>query len=360
MKKIGLTFVLVALTLYGSFLYADVELVENKPNWRAQVFIVNQIKGIGLVDSYQEDGEDRSYVYDNALAAIASMAMGNFGLAKEILDTLCDEVNNSLQEVPFESYNFSNGVGSGISNAGNSAWLLQALNIYQRLTKSKVYYSTQKRLADFLVGLQDAKDGALRGSKSEYWKSTEHNMIAYVALNNFGRLNRQRNYIIPALTIKKFLLGPVVWRGDHFLKGLKENGSPDEEKVTDVQALGVLLFGRPYANILSWAENNLRLSMPYNLEMVTGFDFNGDLDTVWLEGTLQAALAFYKSGNISQGDFYYSEAAKTIQDNGSVILATNTGTASDVWTLEPWRAIAPTSWLIFCYLKFNPLILYQS
>lgn len=355
MKKIDSIFAVLALTLYGSFVYAYIEPVGNKPSWQAQIFIANQIKGIGLVDSYQEDYSDLSYVYDNALAAMASMATGSYGLAKEILDTLCNEVENSVSNVPFESYLYSDTSGrsgSGVSYAGNSAWLLQALNMYQRLTASKVYYSVQKKLADFLLSLQDL-GGGLRGSPYDLWKSTEHNIIAYAALRNFGRLNHLYGYVYRAEKIKRFLVGPGIWNGKYFNRG--EN---DLAKVIDVQALGVLLLGEKYSNALTWSENNLRLSMHYNSQVLTGFDFNDDLDTIWLEGTFQTVLAFYKSQNISKGDFYYNEAVKTQQDDGSLILATNKGTASDGWILQPWRAIAPTSWLIFCYLKFSPLILY--
>lgn len=364
MKKIGLTFTVLALLVHYSFVYADVyadiEPVENKPHWQAQVFIANQIKGIGLVDSYQEDGEDRSYVYDNALAAIASMAMGNFGLAKEILDTLCNEVNNSLQDVPFESYNFSKGVGGGISNAGNTAWLLQALNIYQKKQKGREYYDIQKKLADFLVKLQDNKDGALRGSNDEYWKSTEHNIIAYVALKNFGRLNRDKKYVGVVNKIRAFLLSSSIWNGTYFSVGLPAPGEVQRTvKVTDTQALGVLLFGSAYSSALNWAESNLKFTDYGYSPPVTGFDFDGEsLDAVWLEGTLQMALAYHKVNNSSEGDSYYNEALKTTQSDGSLLWATKGGTAGTFYDLYPWRAIAPTSWLIFCSLKFNPLILY--
>lgn len=365
MKKIGLTFTVLALLVHCSFVYADIELVENKPHWQAQVFIANQIKGIGLVDSYQEDNSDESFVYDNALAAIASMAMGNFGLAKEILDTLSNEVLKTDKGVPFESYSYLDGRGYRlVAYCGNSAWLLQAFNIYQKLRSSRIYYAAQEKLADFLFKLQDSNDGALWGmheddrrEPQDWFKSVEHNIAAYAALRNFGRLNKLPLYVDAAKRIKVFLKGPSVWDGTRF-----NRGADDVTKVTDVQALGVLVLSRAaYASALGWAEDTLRLSKTYKPEQpdVIGFDFNDDLDTVWLEGTLQMALAFYKSDNILKGDFYYNEALKTRQDDGAVIQATNTGTTGiNNWLLRPWRAIAPTSWLIFYHLKFNPLILY--
>lgn len=376
MRKIIIILLASILTLGNSFTFALTAPVENKSQWLAQIFIANQIKGIGLVDSYQEDRTNVSYVYDNSLAAIACIIMGNFGLAEEILDTLSKEVKHTIENVPVEYYYYSdiNGNGFGRAYCGNSAWFLQALNIYQKARSSKRYYIMQKKLADFLLTLQDSIDGGLRGSTYDYWKSTEHNIIAYVALTNFSRLNRLYSYFYKAEKIKFFLKSPAIWDGVRF-----NRGPYDTTKVTDVQALGVLLLGNDYSTALTWAEDNFKLTKPFNTETATGFDFNGDLDTIntetvtgfdfnddldtiWLEGTLQMALAFYKAndartGSSLKGEYYYNEASKTIQGDGSVVLATNRGTASEWWILEVWRAIAPTSWLIFYRLKFNPLII---
>lgn len=360
MKRAAIITLVIGFTFINTFAFA-IDRVENKRDWMAQKFIANQIKGIGLVDSYQEDEKDRSYVYDNSLAAIACMVEGNFGLAKEILDTLTAEVGiNPDGNVPYEYYDIYDGSGgqnSDVGQAGNSAWLLQALNIYQKLRSSKVYYNTQKKLADFLLDLQDSGDGAIMGSGSQDWKSTEHNLIAYAAIRNFGKLNKMSSYVDKAKKIKVFLTSSSVWDDQRFNQGEHEDGSIDTGEVVDAQALGVLLLGNNYSRALTWAENNLKVSRPHNSLTVTGFKFKENLDTVWLEGTLQMAISFYKIKDTHSGDFYYKEAVKTIQSDGSVLLATDEWEESP-WPAKVWRAIAPTCWLIFCQLKFNPLILY--
>ncbi|MDD5729673.1 MAG: hypothetical protein PHN57_00895 [Candidatus Omnitrophica bacterium] len=355
MRKKIIFLLITCFTLSNSSAYALILPVETKNYWRAQSYIANQINGIGLVDSYQEDNTDQSYVYDNVLSAMASMSMGNFGVASEILDTLAFEVQRTPENVLYESYNYYNynGSGNGTAYAGNSAWLLQALNIYQKLRGSKTYYALQKQLADFLLTLQDPADGGIRGSTYEYWKSTEHNLMAYAALRNFGRLNSLPNYVTQAEKVKTFLLSQAVWNGTYF-----NRGAWDTKKVVDVQSLAVLLFGPTYAKVLNWAELNLKNTKGFYWSAVTGFDFNDDLDTVWIEGTLQAALAFYRTGNTTKSNYYYNEALKTVQADGSLVLATNIGSASESWTLQPWHSIAPTAWLILYYFKFNPLILY--
>lgn len=355
MRKVISAFLALVLVSANSTAYAAINSVEDTPQWRAQIFIANQIKGIGLVDSYQEDIFAQSYVYDNALAAIASMALGNFGLAGEILDTLAFQVQNTEQGVPAESYFYSdlNATGYGLAFAGNSAWLLQALNIYQKNTRSGRYFTIQKKLADFLLSLQDPVDGGLRGNTVDSWKSVEHNIISYVALRNFGHLNCRIRYAIKAEAIKKFLKSPAVWDGVRF-----NRGPNDATRVIDVQALGVMLLGKNYSSALSWAEQNLKLTRPFGATTVTGFDFNDNLDTVWLEGTLLTALAYYRINDKTRGDFYLNEAKKTQQSDGSILLATNTGNASDWWILQPWHSVAPTSWVILCVLKSSPLVLF--
>ena len=348
--------IMLPLLLTANLVSAATNAASYSQAQKAQTFISNQIKGVGLVDSYQEDNKTVSYVYDNALAAMACMSMGNYGLAQRILDALAKKVQKSEFGVPYESYNYNTGKAeSYYVYAGNTAWMLQAFNIYQKSKSSKTYYSFQKKLADYIVSLQDSSDGGIKGTRNDTWKSTEHNLIAYAALKNFGKLNKQSSYSAKADKIMTFLTGSTIWDGERF-----NQGKNDTARVTDVQALGTLLLGSSYSSALTYAEKYLKLTDYYNSKSVIGFDFNSDLDTVWLEGNLQMALAFYKSGNTStsKGDYYYDEAAKTIQSDGSVLLATSTGSASDWWTLQVWRAIASTSWLIMYYSKFSPLILY--
>ncbi len=354
MRKI-ITVLLIALFLSANIpAYAAITTVENKPQWRAQIFIANQIKGIGLVDSYQEDATNKSYVYDNALAAIANIAMGNFGLAKEILDTLAYEAQKNSQGAPYERYLYTDtsGAGQGTAYSGNAAWLLQAMNIYQK-RQGNIYFNTQKKLADFILTLQDPADGGIWGYSGSGWKSTEHNIAAYAALRNFGRINILPDYVTKAEKIKTFLKSSAVWDGVRFGRG-----AWDTTEVVDVQALGVIVLGSAYSNALTWAETTLKVTRPYNTTTVTGFDFNNDRDTAWIEGTLQMALAFSKIGNTTKGNYYYNQAIKTRQSDGSLLLVTNPGTASDEWYMQPWRSIAPTCWLIFYYMNFNPLVLY--
>jgi hypothetical protein len=367
------------------------------------------IRGIGLVDSYsvadpnyekQEDKASRSYVYDNALAAIASLQRGNHYLALEILHTLCAEVKKTTG-VLFESYDFSlagGGNGEGPIFSGNLAWLLQALNIYQKFYQdlykvtadvyrlnNPVFYTMQLILADYLLTLQDddPTDGGIWVDAAKDRKSTEHNIIAYVALRNFGRLNGEgyKTYITKAEMISNFITNRA-WNTSEkrFNRGQTEGTPdvPDKAKVVDAQALGVLLaasldrsrvitnYRSTYAPALDWAVTWFQTSVNFKkadntYKIIYGFDFNENKDTIWLEGTLQMTLAFYYSGRSDgaiNSTYYYNNAKETMQFDGSLPWATNKGDSGQGYDLEFWRAVASTAWLVFCDKKFNPLVLY--
>ncbi|MDD2751996.1 MAG: hypothetical protein PHN59_02585 [Candidatus Omnitrophica bacterium] len=355
--KNKILFFLFAFVIFGKMTaFCEIVPVENKKEWKAQMFLADQIKGIGLMDSFQEDGVNCSYIYDDALAAMAHMAMGNNGLAQEILATIASEIKPTLWGLPSESYSFSDlsGTGQGKAYSGNVAWILQAFNVYQKTTGSREFYAYQKKLADCLLRVQDPRDGALWGSAYDAWKSVEHNLVAYVALRNFGKLNGMGTYMVQAEKIKYFLQGPAAWNGQRF-----NRGPYDYTEVLDVQALGVLILGNRYLNALNWAEVNLQTAKQQGGTFISGFDFNDDLDTIWFEGTLQMALAYsLKMQNPVIANFFYNQALTAVQSDGSLLLATNPGTASDDWILQPWRAVAPTCWLIFYSRKFNPVIIY--
>lgn len=364
-KNITATVALILAVAYftGSSHAATLKFVENNPSYQAQLYLTKQIKGIGLVDSYIEDNQNLSYVYDNALTAMAFIATRDYGRAEQILNTL-SLIRRNAQGAYYESYNFLdiNGSGQGNAFAGNTAWVLEALNLYQRYTGSFKYFALQRKLADYLISQQDI-DGGIRVLPGNPVKSTEQNIAAYVALRNFGTLYLMRYYTNKALKIRNFLANNIWIPSENRFRTSLPDPQPSEllTWVTDVQALGVLALGKKYAAALTWADDptHLRTSKttPSNIP-ITGFDFNSDLDTVWLEGTFHMGLAYKKTGNASKAQYYVNEGLKAQNADGSILLATNTGTASIYWMLTPWHAAAPTAWLIFNMYNFNPLDLF--
>ena len=316
---------------------------------KAHRYLVGQIKGIGLIESYT-DNTGNSYTYDNALAVMAFVAMGDYDNAKTILNTYKNTISASASGGYGDVYDYATGSGSGAISVGPNSWLLNAVNLYYDKTGDSQFQTLGQQLANFLVGLQDI-DGGLFGSWSVFWKSTEHNQSAYAALYNYGTFNNSSTYVDKANLIKDFLVTEC-WNGERFLRGKN-----DPLVVTDVQAYGVLSLGTSYASAIYWAEYHTKCT--HNLgkkTTVTGFDFNDDLDTVWLEGTLQQAMAFNKNFDDWRAGIYYDNVKKTQRPNGSFLIATNEGTTGTDWILQPIEAVAPTCWYIFYNTDTNPFM----
>ena len=311
-------------------------------------FLRRQMGPYGLLDSYVEDETDNSYTYDNALAAMAFLCAGDIDSTRKVLDAF-HMIDPQPEGGFLECYHARTGKPNGILTAGPNAYLLQALNLYCVKTKDPRYNTLARKIADYLLSLQD-KNGGLFGRTAVTWKSTENNLGAYCAIHNLGVVQKKRAYVKKAEKIHHFLLTEC-WDGTRFVRGEK-----DPTVVTDVQALGAIVLGTDYAKGAYWAEEQTRVTVNYRENtQVTGFDFNADLDTIWAEGTLQEALAFLVTGDAAKSVYYKTEVEKLAHPSGALLLATNTGTTGIDWTLEPWQAVAPTAWYLFLSFKTNPL-----
>ncbi len=315
---------------------------------KAYTYLCGQVKGIGIVDSHK-DAYNNSYTYDNALAIIAFTAKGDYARAKTILNAYQNKIGLPLYGGYYDLYDYKTKAGSGNISAGPNAWLLDAINFYYYKTKDAQFSSMAQVLADYLTGLQDV-DGGLFGDEYVSWKSTEHNLAAYAALYNYGMLSGQDMYVQRSGLIKDFLIANC-WNGERFLRGKN-----DPAEITDVQTLGILSLGTTYASAVYWAEYHTKCTKPLSKLSVTGFDFNNDLDTVWLEGTLQAAVAFNKNYDNYRAGIYFNNVDKTQTPSGSFLCATNNGTTGTDWILLPIESVAPTCWYIFYCANVNPLM----
>lgn len=314
----------------------------------ALAFLHGQIGPSGLIDSYVEDNIDYSYTYDDAVAVIAFISARDLGAAAAILDAFA-LIGPESEGGFLHRYRASDGRPDGTLYAGPNAYLLQAMNLYYLATGDPTYNALAKGIADFLLSLQDV-DGGIFGRRDVGWKSTENNLGALAALHNFGRLHGLLDYVGRADALRLFLEAEC-WDQIRFLRGKN-----DPTIVTDVQALGVLVLGPLFANGAYWVEDHTLTTRRYSgSKTVTGFDMNADRDTVWTEGTLQQALAFWLAGDPSRSSGYRAEAEKLFQPSGALWQASNTGSTGDGWNLQRWQAVAPTAWYVYVSLQDNVL-----
>ncbi|NPU63609.1 hypothetical protein HL667_01195 [Bradyrhizobium sp. 83012] len=329
MRLIAMT--VAAMTLLGATLPAHaqasfcsglLQAIEPKLAGRGGVFIRSYEPGadeerlpLGLSTT--------AFVYDNALAAIALVACGRIDQARAIGNAL---VHAASHDRTFDDGRLRNAyragpVGAGPAllpgwwdgqkniwgedaaqdgtSTGNVAWAALALLTLHQATGEDDYLSSARRLMDWIItnatNGTDGFSGGFHGYDPQQvrltWMSTEHNADVHAVADWLFRLTSDPRYQDAAQKARRLL--DRSFRGDHFLLGTKPDGSDAD---AGLLALDVQLWpwmavpdAPNWRNALGFAERRLAVD--------GGFDFNGDRDGLWVEGTAQAALAYRMVGN---------------------------------------------------------------
>ena len=288
--------------------------------------------GAAFVRSY-EHGEDESglpaglastaFVYDNALAAIALIACGNVASATTIGNALSlaarndrtfkdGRIRNAYRPGPVsrgppalpgwwddKQKLWAEDAAQDGTSTGNVAWAALALLTLHQATKQASYLADAEHLIDWVIANVSTGSG-FRGGFHGYdpqqvkltWISTEHNVDVYAAATWLSRLTGERKYADAASQARQFL--ERAFAVDHFLLGTKPDGSLADPSML---ALDVQLW--PWMAIPD-APAQWRSALNFaatHLAVKDGFDFNGDRDGLWVEGTAQASLAYRIAGD---------------------------------------------------------------
>jgi hypothetical protein len=264
-----------------------------------------------------------AFVYDNALAAIALVACGDVNSATIIGNALSLAARNdrTFRDGRVRNAYRPGPVGKGPpalpgwwdanqkiwaedaaqdgSSTGNVAWAALALLTLHQATKQESFLADAERLVDWVIANVSTGSG-FRGGFHGYdpqqvrltWISTEHNVDVYAAAAWLFRLTNERKYADAASEARRFL--GRAFDGDHFLLGTKPDGSLADPSML---ALDVQLW--PWMAIPD-APAQWRSALNFaatHLAVKDGFDFNGDRDGLWVEGTAQASLAYRIAGD---------------------------------------------------------------
>jgi hypothetical protein len=288
--------------------------------------------GAAFVRSY-DHGEDESrlpaglastaFVYDNALAVIALVACGDatnatiignaLSLAARSDRTFKDgRVRNAYRPGPVREEPsalpgwwddkqkiWAEDAAQDGSSTGNIAWAALALVTLHQATKEPSYLADAEHLIDWVIANVSTGNG-FRGGVHGYdpqqvkltWISTEHNVDVYAAASWLFRLTGERKYADAASQARQFL--ERAFDSDHFLLGTKPDGSLADPSMLalDVQLwpwMAIPDAPAPWRSALDFAATHLAVK--------DGFDFNGDRDGLWVEGTAQASLAYRIAGD---------------------------------------------------------------
>jgi hypothetical protein len=285
-----------------------------------------------FVRSY-EHGDDESrlpaglastaFVYDNALAVIALVACGDAANATIIGNALSLAARNdrTFRDGRVRNAYRPGPVGEGPpalpgwwdekqkiwaedpaqdgSSTGNVAWAALALLTLHQATQQESFLADAGHLIDWVIANVSSGSG-FRGGFHGYdpaqvklsWISTEHNVDVYAAASWLFHLTGERKYADAASEARQFL--ERAFDVDHFLLGTKPGGGLADPSMLalDVQLwpwMAIADAPAPWRSALNFAATHLAVK--------DGFDFNGDRDGLWVEGTAQASLAYRIAGN---------------------------------------------------------------
>jgi hypothetical protein len=252
------------------------------------------------------------------------------------------------------------------TSTGNVAWAALALLTLHQATKQEAFLVDAEHLIDWVMANVSSGSG-FRGGFHGYdpqqvpltWISTEHNVDVYAAAAWLFHLTGERKYADAASQSRQFL--ERAFDKDHFLLGTKPDGSLAD---SGMLALDVQLW--PWMAIpdapAQWRAA-LKFAATY-LAVKDGFDFNGDRDGLWVEGTAQASLAYRIAGESRRS----AQLLRTLQADrtpSGFLNATREARVSTGLSIDPTKTeadffyfrrphLGATAWATLAALAWNP------
>jgi len=349
--------------------------------------------------------KNTAFIYDNALAMLAFMARGNEGdweRAKTLGDSFV-YCQNHDRYFPETDGRLRNAYQAGDlidqetrkarlpgwwddqeqkwcedkynvgTSTGNLAWVMIALLHYYEEKGITEYLETAKRMGDWIADPNKCYDtlgaGGYTGGYEGWepnptkfsWKSTEHNLDAYVAFTQLYQITGEEVWQERAEHAREFV--EAMWDSSkgHFWTGTLNDGVTINKKVIplDIQCWGLMVLDdvNKYGTAVNnWAQNNCSV----NCDGFTGFDFDTDKDGVWFEGTAHMCLAYQLKGEIEKSGEYISElreaqgSAKNNNGKGIVAACHDGLTTGFDWLYYNRLHVGATAWFIFAERGLNP------
>jgi len=323
---------------------------------------------------------DAAYVYDNALAGLALLAVGDASAAQRIGAALmlCQEKDRHWQDGRLRNayaagpatarlpgwWDAASGrwvedryqVGSA---TGVVAWAMLLWLALAEATRDPRYRAAAGRAADWIEATQRAPRGYRGGTIGHEpnpdpltWVSTEHNIDLEAA---FARLGRRAAASHAAAFVDS------MWdaRDGRYLAGLTPDGAPNRASMLDANLWPLIARGVPGDRraALDWVMAHHAAG--------GGLDFNDDRDGAWTEGTAFAALALRQAHEDAAaarfGVLLIGRRAPSgllyATDVASLTTGLSTGidpAAADDFRYPRLPHLAPTAWAVLAAHRVNP------
>jgi hypothetical protein len=334
--------------------------------------------------------EQRSWIYDDALAALAFTKDGETERAASILQML-QYLQNPDGSLPFSLDVYRGRIAENYIRSGALAWVGEAAVEYDRVTNSDRFQPLARGIADCLLSLQvsgangysrdDPRYNSILGGRGWYdssylyhdqpvdWVSTEHNVDAYFFLRDLGKETGSERYLDAAAQVRDGLLTNL-WNSDQhrFNQGVSPSG-PDLGQALDLGTWGGLFLNaigekRKARQSLDFARSfhldgkaisqssdpesyNQTYSSPGPISgfqpYLSGPEYPFAPATAWPEGTWGAILLKKRLGYNIHDDVASMERLQNADPRGGFVQVTE-GRRSLPYEFHVWPAVAGTAW----------------
>jgi hypothetical protein len=302
-------------------------------------------------------------LYDQGLAALAFMALGDNARAEKIFDYFKERINTELKVAPGGFYNARDLNGTIYPTSqhwvGDVAWLLIALNYYEAKVDPNKYETLQIEIESWIRSLANA-DGSIKGGYEKtgtaFVCGTEGMLDAFHAVRGYDGFHK--NLLAYMRTDR--------WSAtDRLFTNFKGPSSDPYIYPLDIFSWGYSMMPEASITILQKAARFVNTQKAtLNNKIIVGFAPDIDKDIVWLEGTGQMIVAYQLAGDTASANFYLGEMRKMLLSDGAynatitLPYCTNPGTnfgTGPTWPGEETvGAISPCVFYLFGALRFNP------
>jgi hypothetical protein len=336
-----------------------------------------------------------AFSYDNALAIIALVACNEVARATRIADAFVAAINNDRTftdgrirnayragpvkpgTVPLpgwwdnEKHIWAEDAYQVGTQTGNVAWVALALLNLDQAMATQTYKPTVEALARWIAqhAQHPGEPGGFSGGMAGFdktqikleWRSTEHNVDVHALGQWLDRLGEDPTGHTLAQSSRGFLAAMFDETRGMFRLGTVPGGAtqPPDRLALDAliwPLIGVTDVPSPWRRSLAFAKSHLAVA--------GGFDFNGDRDGLWTEGTSQASLVERAQGNPAGADALLATVSSLRSPSGYVY-ATGAGSITTGIAIGPESKdadffyfhrphLGATAWAVLASTGMNP------
>lgn len=332
-----------------------------------------------------------AFTYDNALSVIALTSCGQGAAARRVMDglLLARAQDRTYRDGRMRNAYRAGPVGQPVAlagwwDAGTSRWVedgyqagtsvgnvlwaaLAALTVFEATGEPRYQTAARDLLGWTEKSAADPRSpGGFRGGFYGHepsptrldWRSTEHNIDAHAVA---AWLTRESGGVDGETVGGHFVAAmwdPVAGR---FHTGTGADGSvpADQGSALDVQLWPHLAFASPRP---AWKRSLAAAERDHAVD--GGFDFDGDRDGIWVEGTAQAAVAYRAVGRPDRARELLRRIESERSPSGLLYaasrdalttgLAVGPDSAGADFTYNRWPHLGATAWGAMAEQGWNP------